>query len=241
MNVAWKTDIGHVRKNNQDTVLVDREKGIFLLADGMGGHNAGDVASELAVKEAYAYILKEIARDVHADDVPDLLEKALCQAHRAIKEKAESDNSLYGMGTTLVELYIRGDIAYLCHAGDSRAYLFRDTLQQVTRDHTVGDSYAARGGRESEKIPSQLWHVLTQALGTRDCPVPGKNALQLKHGDIMLICSDGLTNMLGDDEIQGIMKGHAGRPIEMVNTLTEAANKKGGKDNISVIAVEIEG
>jgi len=241
MNVAWKTDIGHVRKNNQDTVLVDREKGIFLLADGMGGHNAGDVASELAVKEAYAYILKEIARDVHADDVPDLLEKALCQAHRAIKEKAESDNSLYGMGTTLVELYIRGDIAYLCHAGDSRAYLFRDTLQQVTRDHTVGDSYAARGGRESEKIPSQLWHVLTQALGTRDCPVPDKKALQLKRGDIMVICSDGLTNMLGDDEIQGIMKGHAGRPIEMVNTLTEAANKKGGKDNISVIVVETEG
>jgi protein phosphatase len=241
MNVAWKTDAGLVRNNNQDTVLVDREKGIFLLADGMGGHNAGDVASELAVKEAYAYILKEIARDVHVDDVSYLLEKALCQAHRAIKEKAESDNSLYGMGTTLVELYIRGDIAYVCHAGDSRAYLFRGTLHQVTRDHTVGDSYAARGDRESEKIPPQLWHVLTQALGTRDCPVPDKKAFQLKHGDIMLICSDGLTNMLGDDEIQGIITGHTGRLNEMVNVLTEAANKKGGKDNISVIAVEIEG
>lgn len=241
MNVAWKTDTGHVRNNNQDTVLVDREKGIFLLADGMGGHNAGDVASELAVKEAHAYILKEISRAVDADDVPDLLEKALCQAHRAIKEKAESDSSLYGMGTTLVELFIRGDSAYLCHAGDTRAYLFRDTLQQVTRDHTIGDSYAARGDRESEKVPSQLWHVLTQALGTRDCPVPDKKALQLKHGDIMLICSDGLTNMLGDDEIQGIIMGHKGRLNEMVNALTEAANNKGGKDNISVIAVEIEG
>jgi len=241
MNAAWKTDIGHVRNNNQDTVLVDREKGIFLLADGMGGHNAGDVASELAVKEAYACILKEISRAFDADDVPALLEKALCQAHRAIKKKAESDSGLHGMGTTLVELYIRGGIAYLCHAGDSRAYLFRDTLQQVTRDHTVGDFYTVRGDKESEKVPPQLWHVLTQALGTRDCPVPDKKALQLKRGDIMVICSDGLTNMLGDDEIQGIIMDHTGRLNEMVNALTDAANKKGGKDNISVIAVEIEG
>ena len=240
MNVAWKTDRGHVRNSNQDTVLVDREQGIFLLADGMGGRNAGDVASEIAVKEAYACILKETARTVCADDVPDLLEKALGQAHRAVKEKAESESGLHGMGTTLVEMYIRSTVAYLCHAGDSRVYLFRDTLQQVTRDHTLSDYYVARGKREGEEVPPQLRHVLTQALGTRDCPVPDKKALQLKQGDIMLICSDGLTDMLRDDEIQGIIMGHSGRLNEMVNALTEAANKKGGRDNISVIAVGIE-
>jgi len=238
LKAASITDTGKVRKNNQDAILVDEEEGIFLLADGMGGHNAGEVASDLAVKVAYAFIREEITRTAVKHDALNILKEALFRAHRAIQEKADSDSGLHGMGTTLVEVYIRNNLAHVCHAGDSRAYLFRNTLQMITKDHTVGDSYVARGYMEREKIPPRLWHILTQALGTRDCPVPDGKVLELKLGDIVLLCSDGLTDMLDDDDIQRIIRGHAGRLDEMVDALATEANIKGGKDNISVIAVE---
>jgi len=240
MNVAWKTDTGLVRKNNQDAVLVDEVHGIFLLADGMGGHRAGDVASAIAVKEAHEFILTERSRaGSHDVDWPGILEEAFCRAHRVIREKAMIDSALEGMGTTLVGFFLLGNTAYICHVGDSRAYLFRGALQVLTRDHTVGGSYVARGHMEREEVPPYLWHMLTQALGTNECPVPDKKLLELEQGDILLLCSDGLTGMLSDAEIAGIITGHRGSLRRMVDILISDANSKGGRDNISVIAVEI--
>ncbi len=238
MKVAWKTELGHVRNTNEDALLIDEEQGIFLLADGMGGHNAGEVASNIAVKEAYAFILKETGQAGDERAVLNIMEEALYRAHRAVQARAASDDALYGMGTTLVELYIRGGKAFVCHAGDSRAYLFRDTtLQRITRDHTFGDARAERGSRESENVPRRMWHALTQAVGPRACPVPDMKALELLGNDILLLCSDGLTDMLGDDEIQDIVAGHNGEMSGLVDALVSGANNKGGKDNISLIAV----
>lgn len=216
--------------------MIDEEHGIFLLADGMGGHNAGEVASDIAVKEAYAFILNKIeqADDEHA--VLAVMEEALLRAHRAVQARAASDDALYGMGTTLVELYIRGGNGFVCHAGDSRAYLFRSTLQRITRDHTFGDTHAAYGPRDGEKVPQRMRHALTQAVGPRNCPVPDVKSIELLSGDILLLCSDGLTDMLGDDEIQDIISDHNGEMGSVVEALVREANNKGGRDNISLIA-----
>lgn len=237
MKVAWKTELGHVRNNNEDALLIDEKNAIFLLADGMGGHNAGEVASDIAVKEAYAFILQEIEQAGDARAVLNIMEEAVYRAHRAIKARAETDEALYGMGTTLVELYMRSGNAFICHVGDSRAYLFRNTLRRITRDHTVGDSYIEQGSPESEKVPRRMWHALTQAVGTRASPVPDIKSIELLSGDIFLLCSDGLTDMLSDDDIQDIVAGHKGEMNSVVEALVSCANNKGGKDNISLIAV----
>ncbi|MHB8883081.1 MAG: PP2C family protein-serine/threonine phosphatase [Thermodesulfovibrionales bacterium] len=234
MNAGWITDVGCVRTNNEDNILIDEKQGIFLLADGMGGHNAGEVASDIAVKEAYAFILGRPGRE---GDPLTILEEALQHAHRAVRAKAMSDSSLNGMGTTLIELYIRGDAAYLCHAGDSRGYLLREGLERITRDHTVGDSYVASGQMETQKVPPRMWHILTQALGTSESPVPDKTMLELHPGDLLLLCSDGLTDMLSDAEIEALVISHRSMLGEMAGALAEAAKEKGGKDNISLIIV----
>ncbi|TAN41792.1 MAG: serine/threonine-protein phosphatase [Nitrospirae bacterium] len=237
MNAGWITDIGCVRTNNEDNILIDEKQGIFLLADGMGGHNAGEVASDIAVKEAYAFILDRLGRTGREEDPLEILEAALQHAHAAVRAKALSDSSLNGMGTTLIELYIRGDAAYLCHAGDSRGYLLRGGLERITRDHTVGDSYVASGQMETQKVPPRMWHILTQAVGTSESPVPDKKMLELQPGDLLLLCSDGLTDMLSDADIEALVIGHRSMLSEMARALAEAAKKKGGKDNISLIAV----
>ncbi len=237
MKVAWKTDAGHVRTSNEDALLIDEARGIFLLADGMGGHNAGEVASAIAVKEAHAYMLKKIVPTADENAVLGVMKEALCLAHRTIQSRAASDEALYGMGTTLVELYMRSGNAFICHAGDSRAYLFRDTLRRITRDHTVGNFYSEHGCPESEKVPRRMRRALTQAVGPRACPVPDTKSIELFSGDILLLCSDGLTDMLSDDEIQDIVAGHYGEMSGVVEALVCSANNKGGKDNISLIAV----
>lgn len=237
MKVAWKTDVGQVRTSNEDSLMIDESRCIFLLADGMGGHNAGEIASDIAIKEAYAYMLQEI--ELAADDraVLMVMEEAIRRTHRAIQSRAASDDALYGMGTTLVELFMREEKAFICHVGDSRAYLFRNTLRRITRDHTVGDSYIKRGLLGSNEVPHRYWHALTQAVGLRDCPLPDTQSVVLHYGDIMLLCSDGLTDMLTDFEIQNIVKVHRGALDDLVAALIQDANTKGGKDNISVIAV----
>jgi len=240
MKAAWRTDAGKVRTNNEDSIKIDAEHGIFLLADGMGGHNAGEVASDIAVNEAYAYILQEIKKADDETSIFGVLEEALFRAHHAIKERAKFDIRLHGMGTTLVELLIKDEKAYLCHAGDSRAYLFRDTLQRLTRDHTVGDSWVEQGFMKRDQVPLQQWHMLTQAVGIGADPVPDKKTVELKQGDILMLCSDGLTDMLTDNEISKIIEENKEDINRPADALISEANSKGGRDNISVALVNIE-
>lgn len=235
MIVASRTDVGKVRTNNEDSILIDRERGIFILADGMGGHNAGEVASKIAVDTVHDFLKERIGTNDSDEEILHVLATAVIKAHEAIKRKAVSDINLRGMGTTLVVLVVKNEKAYLCHAGDSRAYLFRSTLQRLTKDHTVGDSWVEKGYMPREQVPPQQWHSLTQAVGVGDYPVPDKRMVELKHSDVLLLCSDGLTNMLTDEDIEAILKNDKNSITDLVNFFMAEANNRGGRDNISLI------
>jgi len=244
---------GLVRQGNEDFIHVDDDLGIYLLADGMGGHNAGEVASELAVKTAHAYLAERIA-SASPDEIPDILSEAMKAAHVAVNAKAKTDFSLMGMGTTLVEIIVRNDKAFICHAGDSRAYLYHNTLQRLTRDHTMGDQLLENNILPRERIPEKQWHTLTQAVGVGDLPIPDMKQIELVSGDMLLLCSDGFTDMLTDAEIGALIAGGADASTpyprqrgtsgnsdlkNIAQGLVDAANNKGGRDNISVVLVRI--
>ena len=205
MIVTSKTDTGKVRTNNEDSILIDEGRGIFILADGMGGHNAGEVASRLAVDMVHDFLKEKIGIMEDDDKILLALDAAVMKAHEVIKEKAKFDINLREMGTTIVVLVIKNKKAYVCHAGDSRAYLLRDSLVQLTKDHTMGEYLVGQKIMPREKVPIQQWHMLTQAVGVGNAPAADKKYVDLKTGDILLVCSDGLTDMLTDEEITAIL------------------------------------
>jgi serine/threonine protein phosphatase PrpC len=238
MASAHATHPGLIRPDNEDFILTDDELGLYLLADGMGGHNAGEVASETAVKTAHAYLAERLSSDSD-NEISTLLSDAMLAAHEAINTKARNDLALMGMGTTLVEVIIRGNKAFICHAGDSRAYHYRDALHRITRDHTVGDHMLENNFLPREQIPEKQWHTLTQAVGFGTPPVPDFEQVDLLSGDMLLLCSDGLTDMLTDEEIETIIKWVNLKIDSIPKSLIEAANIKGGRDNVSVVLVKI--
>lgn len=235
------TSISHpglIRQNNEDFIFTDNTLGIYLLADGMGGHNAGEVASEIAVKTVHAYLADRLASGSN-NEISTLLSEAMQAAHETISTKARNDLSLMGMGTTLVEVIIRSNKAFICHAGDSRAYHYRDALHRITRDHTVGDQMLENNFLPRERIPQRQWHILTQAVGFGAPPVPDFNLVDLLSGDMLLLCSDGLTEMLTDEEIETVIKKGNHDMDRIAKSLIDAANMKGGRDNVSVVLVKI--
>jgi len=240
MKVAYKSDIGRKRKNNEDHIQADMEKGIFILADGMGGHQAGEVASDLAVKEAYTYLVNGVDKAEDEKEISKLLMGALFKAHDGIKEKAKTDLQMMGMGTTLVAMVLKDNKAHICHAGDSRAYHLREEIRQITKDHTLGDYLVERKLLEPDKVPLQNWHTLTQAVGLTEDIIPELNHIELKAGDMLLLCSDGLTDMLSDEEIKKVLQKYRDDLGNAVDGLIKEANQNGGKDNISVVLVEFE-
>ena len=235
---VYSSHPGLIRQNNEDFILTDDTLGVYLLADGMGGHNAGEVASETAVKTAHSYLAERLSSD-SGNEISTLLLEAMHAAHEAINTKARDDLSLMGMGTTLVEVIIRGNKAFICHAGDSRAYHYRDTLRRLTRDHTMGDHLLENDFLPRERIPEKQWHTLTQAVGFGAPPVPDFKQEDLVSGDMLLLCSDGLTDMLTDEEIETVIKEGKSNIDCITKSLIEAANIKGGRDNVSVVLVKI--
>lgn len=241
---AHATHPGLVRKNNEDFIRTDDDLGIYLLADGIGGHNAGEVASALAVETAYSVLRSNIER-TEIDGYFELMEHAIQTAHWEINSKALTDSALAKMGTTLVVAVVREEAAYIAHAGDSRCYLFRnepqtnsspDTnkLMRLTRDHTVGEQRLA-SGVPIEQIPKKNFHTLTQSIGCGNPPSPDFQIIEFKRGDLLLICSDGLTDMLTDVEIEAILENRKDSLDTLAGNLIDAANLNGGRDNISVV------
>jgi len=224
---AYLSNPGLVRKNNEDFIHSDDSLGIYFLADGMGGHNAGEVASELAVKTAQTYLGERLS-SANDHEISVILSESMKAAHDAVNAKAKTDLSLMGMGTTLVEVVVRNNKAFICHAGDSRAYLYRDTLQRLTRDHTMGDHLLENNILPRERIPERQWHTLTQAVGVGDPPVPDIKQIDLASGDMLLLCSDGLTDMLTDMEIGALIAGGNSDLKNIAQGLVDAANNKGG-------------
>jgi protein phosphatase len=236
MKAAWKSDVGKVRANNEDYLIADTKRGLFLLADGMGGHAGGEVASELAVRSAYAYLE---ARKSVTEDIPRLLAEALAAAHSAVFKKGMSEPSLAGMGTTLDMTTITGREAWVCHVGDSRVYLVREgKLRRVTADDNVAGWLMKQKHLAERDVPPEAWHILTQAVGTSDELVPDIHKLDLQRDDLIILCSDGLTGMLDDDAIERAVQRYRDDLERTVTALVEAANDLGGVDNVSVIIVE---
>lgn len=241
MKVAHKTDTGRVRQNNEDSIKVDQANGIFLLADGMGGHQAGEVASDLAVSQAYAHLVTAVADAPGNGDISRSLAESTLLAHDTVREKSDTTPELKGMGTTLVQLVIKNGKAHICHVGDSRAYhLRRAKLRQITKDHTLGQRLVDNKLLLPEQVPPSKWHTLTLAVGLSEVLVPELNEVELEAQDWLLLCSDGLTDMLTDQEIEHLVTRHHADLEQAVEALVESANNKGGRDNISVVLVRYE-
>jgi protein phosphatase len=247
---AHATHPGLVRQNNEDCILTDDSLGIYLLADGLGGHNAGEVASALAVETVYRVLRSNIAHTA-TEGYFELMVHAMHAAHWEINTKALSSPSFMSMGTTLVVAVLREQKAYIVNAGDSRCYLLQCetrpasavesnqcTLRLLTHDHTVGDMLLARGVSIGQ-IPKKQFNTLTQSVGCGSPPYPDYNIVEIRQDDVLLICSDGLTNMLTDAEIEAILVANGGASLDtLVAELVDAANAHGGRDNISVVLVK---
>jgi protein phosphatase len=233
MRYVWgsATHQGMVRKNNEDSLFPDKSgesdgQAVLMVADGMGGHIAGEVASRLAINAA-------ASAELEPDD-------RVAAANRAIREEVARQPDLEGMGTTLtlVELEPEG-VARVAHVGDSRAYLYRDgELRQLTEDHTVAAEYVALGQISADQADDHPQsHMLTRCLGLTRFVNVDRIDLDLSHGDRLLLCSDGLNSMVPADGIAKALTN--GTADEAAWKLVEAANKAGGHDNISVIVVDV--
>lgn len=239
MNSYSVTNIGKMRKLNQDYVYSTEQPignlpNLFLVADGMGGHNAGDYASKLAVST-----IIEQAADADETDPARVLDLAISVANAVVWRSAEGSPELAGMGTTVVAAVVDGDHLYVANVGDSRLYVANDTeMKQITRDHSWVEEMVKRGGLDREEARNHPdKNIITRAVGVESGVRIDFFDYTLKDGEKILMCTDGLTNMLSDEQIRDILAQDAG-VAERAEELIRKANDNGGKDNISVILIE---
>lgn len=233
------TNIGRRRKLNQDYVYTSEQPvgklpNLFIVADGMGGHNAGDYASRLAVTT----IIEEAGRS-EEEEPEEILGQAIGKANAAVRASAEAAPELEGMGTTVVAATLKGDILHVANVGDSRLYIVGShEIRQITRDHSWVEEMVRCGslGREEARNHPDK-NVITRAVGPEKTVKADFFSVQLREGDLILMCTDGLTNMLEDEEIRMVLDG-ARDIVEKAEELVRKANENGGRDNISVILIE---
>ena len=231
------TDIGQKRKINQDYVFssekaVGNLPNLFIVADGMGGHKAGEYASKCTVET----ICDEVKRSFEKNPTI-ILRKAIEKANENIRMQAQGDANLEGMGTTVVAATLMGKYLQIANVGDSRLYVINDTIKQITRDHSLVEEMVRMGGIDRESARNHPdKNIITRAVGVSEDVEVDFFTVELTPKDTILLCSDGLTNMLTDEEILMIMSGQRDI-VEQAGKLVDAANEKGGKDNISVVLV----
>jgi len=233
LTAAGRTDTGRKRPHNEDAIRLIPELGLMVLADGMGGYSAGEVASQIAVDTVISAV-----RNASAMERGDrLIQEAVSKANRAIIETARKDPDRQGMGTTLAVCLFRHRRVTLAHVGDSRIYrLRRGQLQPLTTDHSLNQELLERGyytRMEARRAGNR--HVITRALGVRDHVEATVSEEPVAEGDLFLLCSDGLTDMMDEHSIRYAMESANGDLQAMVDNLVDRANDLGGKDNISVI------
>ncbi|MDE0156555.1 MAG: protein phosphatase 2C domain-containing protein [Gammaproteobacteria bacterium] len=229
ITIAALTDRGRKRLQNEDSILTDADTGIVILADGLGGHNAGEVASALAVNVVHEQILQGL-QDTDGNQkneitgvsgISRILERAVIHANSAIHAKAQMEIGYQGMGTTIVVCAFHNDLVATAHVGDSRLYRKRgENFTQLTEDHFT-------------------WPYLDRALGIEEVVLVDVMEETIRPGDMYLLCSDGLTDMVGDEDIGATLAAYDSDPERAALELVQTANENGGKDNISVILVKI--
>lgn len=232
------TDIGKRRKVNQDYVYTsERPVGnlpnVFIVADGMGGHKAGDYASKCAVET----MVQEI-RDSFEVNPEKILKRAIEVANERIIKLASENEDLSGMGTTVVAATCMGRFLRVANVGDSRLYVIGEKITQITRDHSLVEEMVRMGGLDREDARTHRdKNIITRAIGAADSGDIDFFNVELRQDEVVLMCSDGLTNMLEDEEIRMILNGQRDI-VEKAEELVKAANNNGGKDNISVVLIE---
>ena len=232
------TDIGRKRKQNQDYVFTSERAignlpNLFIVADGMGGHKAGEYASKYTVETICNCVERSFEKNPML-----ILQKAIETANIHIRRRASEDESPEGMGTTVVAATCPGMHLQVANVGDSRLYVVNEGIRQITRDHSLVEEMVRMGGINREAARNHPdKNIITRAIGANDTVEADFFTVELTAGDIVLLCSDGLTNMLEDQEIQEILGGYGELP-EKAQRLIETANAHGGKDNIAVILIE---
>ncbi|HEV7506535.1 MAG TPA: Stp1/IreP family PP2C-type Ser/Thr phosphatase [Thermoanaerobaculia bacterium] len=243
------SDVGLTRAHNEDYFEIDPMHRLYVVADGMGGHSHGEVASQIAVNTIRDYVAKTsdkdttwpLGMDVRLERHSNLLKMAVRAAHDQVLRAISKDGSLYGMGTTVVGLLIAGQTVAVAHVGDSRAYRLRgDRLEQLTQDHTWVNEQVVAGFLSKEQARSHpLKNVVTRALGGESDVLVDVRELEVRTGDLFLLCSDGLTGMLSDADIRDRLS--SGRSLhEICRTLINDANARGGIDNVTVVLLSAE-
>lgn len=232
MTLSWwaATDVGKVRTLNEDTYYADGR--LFAVADGLGGHLAGEIASKTAVLE----LAKSLSSP--PDDRREALRRAFASANNAVITRSRESSEQTGMGTTLTVVLVEENSAYLAHVGDSRAYLFRDRkLTQLTKDDSLVNEMVDRGelSRAEASVHPQR-NIITKAIGSEPTLVPQLYTLTMNQGDRLLLCTDGLCGIVDDKRIAELL--HMEDTKECATSLIEAANEAGGSDNITVVVVD---
>jgi protein phosphatase len=233
------SDPGCVRSNNEDYFISDSEAGIFILADGMGGANAGEYASRLSAETLYEYLLNPANRDA-----PEALEQGFLQVNSAVRQAAGGNPELEGMGTTLLVARLTRNIGegrlHISSVGDSRAYLCSDgALSLLTRDQTWVAEVGARLGLSDEALKKHpMRHVLTMAVGSTDELRVFSRSVEMKPSDQILLCSDGLHGVLNEKTLGETLHSEKTLP-EKCHYLVEAAKSAGGPDNVTVVLIQL--
>lgn len=238
MEMAAITHRGNVRENNEDAYYLDTEQGaLFAVADGMGGHKAGEVASGIAIEELKAVF----GGGLHGMDPVLAIQSTFVRASEAISERAKENPDCDDMGTTFTMAYRLGGVLYIGHIGDSRAYLMGESgLRLVTRDHTLVAELLKSGGiTKSEARSHPQRNVIMKALGSGCQPVPDIQEIEIDSECTLLICSDGLTDLVEDHEIEKTLTQETCL-VDVVKSLKDLALSRGGHDNITIVCARIK-
>ena len=233
------TDIGRKRELNEDYIYTSGQPigalpNLFIVADGMGGHKAGDYASMHTV-DRFVEVIRELGEE---HGVQDAINEAVTAANAYIYQRSRENSNLSGMGTTLVLASCIGNEAIVANIGDSRLYLVNDAMTQITRDHSLVEEMVTLGGIDREMARNHPdKNIITRAVGVKEKVAADFFEVDLTKGDKLLLCSDGLTNMLRDEEIYQIIQNN--KELEQAaKALVDAANENGVRDNIAVVLVE---
>lgn len=253
LSCVGMTDVGCAREHNEDDFyLSDGEEALCVVADGMGGHKCGEVASAMVIKTMVEFY-RETMDGKHGDSLVDTpagrttldqyrLFRAIQQANKAVFDVAAEDDSYRGMGTTMVSGYFTEAGVYLAHVGDSRAYRFRDgKLEQQTEDHSLANEYVRMGVLSQEDIEHFPYkNVITRACGLTDDVEIEISFREVEKGDLFLLCSDGLTDMINDVELKEVIEDANSDLEKLCRVLIDRANTNGGADNITVVLARVE-
>ena len=233
------TDVGKRRELNEDYIytsdkMIGNLSNLFIVADGMGGHNAGDYASRYTVEK----VIETVEELENERDIEEIMQEAIYRANAYIYEKARTDIKLSGMGTTLVIASIKNQEVLVANIGDSRMYVINKNITQITKDHSLVEEMVTMGGLDKEAARNHPdRNIITRAIGVKEFVLADFFEVKLEKEDKILLCTDGLTNMLNDDEIHRIVQSN--EDVETAaKALIAAANEKGGRDNIAVVLIE---